>query len=332
MKNKLINTIKNFLKKSSILVKIKRNVSDTLSDKKIYSLIVLLIKKIKLENVFQSNFFKKYLFFHSDQQYFVVNNLNDFYVVPAKDPEISSNIFFNNDKRKSEIKSLRNFRKICTYVNRNINNFIDVGASIGNILIPAVSQNLFKKAIAFEPSEKNYSLCKINIILNNLSGLIQLQKCAVTNRDNEILDLEIHNFDVGDHRIRYKTYQGLLNEHLRKVEKVQSYSLDNLLNNIDCSNSGLWLNNQGSESQTISGGMNILKKNQMPIFLEFSPYYISNSDSFELLTNSFEDLNYSKVFDAYNLDFLGKPEKKFFLEKFKQLGIKTRAYRNFIII
>jgi len=58
--------------------------------------------------------------------------------------------------------------------------FIDVGANIGAYSILAASQ-IGCKTIAFEPSEKNYSILQENIHLNNLQEFI-----------------EIHNFALGE--------------------------------------------------------------------------------------------------------------------------------------
>ena len=58
--------------------------------------------------------------------------------------------------------------------------FIDVGANIGAYSILAASQ-IGCKTIAFEPSEKNYSILQANLHLNNLQEFI-----------------EIHNFALGE--------------------------------------------------------------------------------------------------------------------------------------
>ena len=56
--------------------------------------------------------------------------------------------------------------------------FIDVGANIGAYSILAASQ-IGCKTIAFEPSEKNYSILQANLHLNNLQEFIEIHNLAL---------------------------------------------------------------------------------------------------------------------------------------------------------
>ena len=61
---------------------------------------------------------------------------------------------------------------------RDNDHLIDIGANIGAYSILAASQ-IGCKTIAFEPSEKNYSILMSNIHLNNFQDIIETHNCAL---------------------------------------------------------------------------------------------------------------------------------------------------------
>ena len=67
---------------------------------------------------------------------------------------------------------------------RDNDHLIDIGANIGAYSILAASQ-IGCKTIAFEPSEKNYSILMSNIHLNNFQDIIETHNCALGEK-NEI--------------------------------------------------------------------------------------------------------------------------------------------------
>jgi len=92
---------------------------------------------------------------------------------------------------------------------------IDIGANIGQICIVAVARHYSKRAIAIEPEPQNCRLLRANIALNGLTETISVHEAACGMFDNETLNLELSEDNLGDHRIRLTDLPGRDNEDKR---------------------------------------------------------------------------------------------------------------------
>ena len=325
-KDPLEKTLKNKIKKIKFALSIKRYLFTFFN---FYKHFIKILNLIKINKLCRFGLINSFYYDLSVFKYYLTKNV-EYYLVTSKDPQISKAIVSNNNDRNLQIKRIENFKKICVKKNHKITNIIDVGASIGNVIIPAINRKIFERGIAYEPVKENFKLLKINTILNNLEDFIEINQYAIGDKDDLIVEIEISKYDVGDHRIRYGEYKGLFNEQLRQIDKVKSNTLDSLLKNVQMDTFAIWLNNQGSEAHTISGAKNILKKYKNPLFLEFSPYYIKNSNSFKLLKNTLIEVGYKNVFNCDNENKIGEVEEEFFDEEYSKLGEKGN-YTNYII-
>lgn len=161
---------------------------------------------------------------------------------------------------------------------------VDIGANIGIISIGMVNNNLFEKAIAFEPEPRNFSILQSNIKQNKLEKLFICEPYALSDTKGQV-QFELSDTNYGDHRVRRslileKDFPDLFNEYKRKVIKVESDSLDQLLKiipkNFTDEISMIWIDIQGYEGYAFKGGKNIFSKN-IPTVTEIWPYGIERA-------------------------------------------------------
>ena len=150
-------------------------------------------------------------------------NQKRIFILSSKDQQISNSIYLNTADRIKSLKMIENSRRFLDQLNKkNITQLIDVGASIGNVIITAISEKFYETGIAIEPSKEEFKILKANIILNNLENKIKLFNCALTNNESEFINFELDEKDIGDQRVFYKEYDGLWGERKRNIISVNN--------------------------------------------------------------------------------------------------------------
>ena len=173
---------------------------------------------------------------------------------------------------------------------------IDIGANIGTICIPAVKRRYFERALAFEPEPFNYSLLAANISINGLSTEVESYNLALGENEDEELSFELSETNYGDHRIRFSGERGLYGEDQRKVINIKSEPLDKIVNDIDPASTLIWMDTQGFEGYVLKGAQRTLAK-RPPLVIEFSPYHMRRSGSYQKLKQALCGVGYSMFFD-----------------------------------
>lgn len=180
--------------------------------------------------------------------------------------------------------------------------FVDIGANIGTHSIFALIQESFKRAIAFEPDIDNARLLAKNVGINRLSSKYEFHNIALTDQPGH-LELELSNFNFGDHRIkpRHPASVSFGEERERSTREIAATSLDSLYGELDLdwSNALIWMDTQGHEGPIFEGAKRFLASTCAPkaIVSEFWPYGIERSGSrnayFDFLISCFaiHDLN-----------------------------------------
>jgi len=162
--------------------------------------------------------------------------------------------------------------------------FVDIGANIGTHSIFALTQETFKKVIAFEPDICNARLLAKNVGINRLSSRYEFHPIALTDQPG-ILELELSNHNFGDHRIRPRIPASVSfgEEHERSTREISATSLDSLNDeiNLDWSNALIWMDTQGHEGPIFEGAKRFFLSPRFPkaIVAEFWPYGIERSGS-----------------------------------------------------
>jgi FkbM family methyltransferase len=181
---------------------------------------------------------------------------------------------------------------------------IDVGANIGTICISAVKSQLFRRAVAFEPEPNNFRLLRTNVVLNDLESIIELHNIALADEVG-LVDLELSDNNHGDHRIRKSkpTTGGRFKESSRKVISVEAELLDSFADLYSHENTMIWIDAQGSEGCILAGARKFIQR-RVPLCIEFSPYLLNRSGSYEALLAALVESPYETLID------LDEPTKK----------------------
>jgi FkbM family methyltransferase len=181
---------------------------------------------------------------------------------------------------------------------------IDVGANIGPICVIAVARSYSKRAIAIEPEPHNCRLLRANIALNGLTDAILVHESACGMFDNETLELELSEDNLGDHRIRPSDRPGHDNEDTRHKIQIPSNTLDTLCPIEPGENTLIWMDTQGYEGRVLAGAQNWLDAGT-PLVMEFDPYLMKRVNSFALMKTALA--NYVGFHDLWQNPYRFRP-------------------------
>lgn len=200
---------------------------------------------------------------------------------------------------------------------------VDVGGYLGMSSSAFLLENIFEKAIAFEPSPDNYHLLKINIRNNHLQNRLRAFNMALSDENSELL-FELSGKNFGDHRIRHGegVTEGHFDEAKRNVIRVPACRFDDfLVRNPDINQDEIrlvWMDIQGHEARFLRGAHSFFSSHSnVPVMMEFWPYAIKRSgiekDEFSELVSgmfnkfyAFEDSNFHKHDIADISDYFDK--------------------------
>ena len=129
----------------------------------------------------------------------------------------------------------------------------------------------------------------MNVVLNDLQNKIKIFDYALSDKDNEIIEMELAEDNSGDHRIKNKPQFNIHGEENRKTVKVNSKKFDSLFTNIDPKKDLVWIDTQGYEPIILSGSENLIKS-KTPIVIEFWPYALKRAGHWEKMMHIFSKL------------------------------------------
>jgi len=162
-----------------------------------------------------------------------------------------------------------------------VNIVIDVGGYIGMSSTGFLVNDLFSKALSFEPSPENFRLLEKNIHLNALEDKMRAYNIALSDEKGS-LEFELSEKNYGDNRVRESTSEGMYGEKNRSVIQIEANTFDAFLEeNSDINQNDiklLWMDIQGHEGRFIKGAKNFIKQHpEVPMAIEFWPYGIERS-------------------------------------------------------
>ena len=158
-------------------------------------------------------------------------------------------------------------------------NFIDIGANIGLVLVP-ISRLQGVRCFAFEADPANFRLLSDNLRQNAPDSQARLFNMAV-HSDEAMLDLELSDDNMGDHRIRGDSLLDLekYSESRRPVIRVEGKPLDSVLEADDLRGCVVVkVDTQGAEVNVFRGGSRVFGRANF-VIAEFSPYLILRAGS-----------------------------------------------------
>jgi len=150
---------------------------------------------------------------------------------------------------------------------------VDIGSNIGYYsLIAAKLAGNNGKVYAFEPEPNNYNLLVKNIKINNYANIIPIQKAVSNKRGNT--KLFIDKINLGNPSFS-KNNVPTPKEGFAEVEAI---TLDEFFENVvkDSKVDFIKMDTQGAEGLIVEGAGEVLKNNNLKIFMEFWPYGLKN--------------------------------------------------------
>jgi FkbM family methyltransferase len=223
---------------------------------------------------------------------------HELYVVNSADRIISQDIYVHGSFCFHEVEEALKLISAHRCVDLGDMTFIDVGANIGVSCIPVVSRGLCKTAIAIEPEPGNARLLRANVALNGLHDRIDILEVALSNQDG-LLDLELSEFNFGDHRISVPSTMSAFGENSRRKVQVEARRFDALLPDLAMDRCIAWMDIQGFEGLALEGATRITQ-NHVPLVVEFWPYGMQRAGTYEKLKQGVSD--YSQFFHLGQLD------------------------------
>ena len=163
--------------------------------------------------------------------------------------------------------------------------FCDIGANIGTTCVYFKKQiDPDVKILAFEPSEQNYRLLRVNALLNEIDeNDCMFVKKGVSDKTCSA-SFEYNPENPGG--------SSVVSEEASASDTVELVSLDDFFEKSELDPQMIkyiWIDVEGFEARLLAGAHSVLRQIEVPIFMEFIPQFYSETDGeFELLMRELE--------------------------------------------
>jgi FkbM family methyltransferase len=162
---------------------------------------------------------------------------------------------------------------------------VDVGANIGNWVVPMLVLHGAKRAVALEPEPDNLALLRLTLALNGLTERTDVVPVAASDREGEST-LELSASNAGDHRIRIGQTGGDTSaREERRTISVPVRRLDDVVLDLGIRAEDIalvWVDTQGHERHVLSGASKVLSAG-VPFVIEFWPSALRRAGALEEL-------------------------------------------------
>ena len=240
---------------------------------KIFSSI--LSKKIKSVNIILFNRLEKFVKFLHNKKYEISFEKNyEVLIIKLENKNIFFAGWWLGDISSSFIENVYNKLSIKDKI------IIDVGANIGDTAISFINSGA-KKVIGLEPFPINYKFFKENVIRNEFENQIEVLQGGCSSKSSEIFI---------DPNLSGLSYQM---ENKEKGEKINQFSLDELIEKYKITDGVIKMNCEGCEYDTIiNTPNNILNK--------FSQILIQYHNGPEELIEKLESVGFNVMYESYS--------------------------------
>lgn len=162
--------------------------------------------------------------------------------------------------------------------------FLDIGANIGSTFIYfKLKKTSNIKVLAFEPDSDNYTLAKVNAILNNVDRDVVIEKLGVGEGGGTAV-LYKHPENPGGNSI--------VNSPTSISESINMVSIDDYLESKNIEKDEItyiWIDTEGYEPFVLFGAKDLISSTDIPLFMEFNPQVYKQFDGvFERMVQMLE--------------------------------------------
>ena len=223
--------------------------------------------------------------------------------------------------KKCEFGDYHELNTIKKFSNKNKLLFLDCGCNYGFYSMYTASLSKYNVIVSIEASKNTSKEFLKNLKLNNFKNIIFY--------NNAISDLDNINISFNEGENDWESSQAHRSFKIKKVENIQTITIDTLLKPYDLNNYKLIikLDIEGNEMNAIQGALRAVK-NYSPIFIiEFSKYIFDHQHNIEYLNNFLKEFNYS----IYDLNKKKMTVKKIII-KLNQLKKRFKTIGNYYLI
>lgn len=239
-----------------------------------------------------------YFFFLDENLIFLVNIKDIKFYINTSDKVNSRKIFSN--LKFPQFEQLLRAHEVLISENIITEQLVDIGSHHGNIAIPAVSNRLFKSAIAVEPVHESYKVLCENILINKLDKDIKPLNLFLGTEENFT---EMYTFEnntaasiKADDADYFNNYAKTFNLKNSKKITVEQSTLDNILNN-NLDKTFIWSYCQGDDIKIINSSNKVMEF-KIPFSIPASSYLLKkNKINPELFFENLIKSNYRYLFD-----------------------------------
>lgn len=169
--------------------------------------------------------------------------------------------------------------------------FLDIGANIGTTSIyvkKVINHNL--RVFAIEADKKNYNMCRINCIVNNVEDIV-VDNIALGNKKGRA---KMFYFDMnpgGSYLVNDEVAYGygIALNTLDEYIKIHDIDVDKI--------SYIWMDTEGCEASIIQGGMSVFAGHRIPLLMEFNPDSYKAKGEWEVFAENIRKI-YKKFVDV----------------------------------
>jgi FkbM family methyltransferase len=175
--------------------------------------------------------------------------------------------------------------------------FVDIGANIGNVTIEMLSRVPRATAVAFEPDPVNLRLLRQNLAANQMADRAIVLPVALSDSDGSV-ELELSPDNFGDHRVRRDAGPGALSEEHRRTRPIPARRFDSLVARGEVSLARKVLTKldaQGHEGHILAGAPPLLAH---PMIVEFWPYGLDRAGGLDLFLEALSEYSTIAILDA----------------------------------
>ena len=199
--------------------------------------------------------------------------------------------------------------------------FIDCGCNYGFYSLYTASLSKINEIISIEASKNTLEELKKNLNLNNFKN-VKIFNNAVSNSVGENIEFHesINDWESSQTHSNFETISKLAINSVTIDSLLQEYFLDEYLVVIK-------LDIEGNEINAIKGALNVIKKSEPLIIIEFSKFTFENLDNIDYLKKFLIKYKYS-IFDKN----CNKKSVNEILEMLNTLNKKYKTVGNFYLI
>lgn len=151
----------------------------------------------------------------------------------------------------------------------SIGYFLDIGANIGTTCISFHKKiDTNTKIIAFEPVMKNFKMLKINALLNDIDDKTMISVNTAIGNSSGYVSMNYNEKNPGASSV--STINNKESEEIKistLSDCLKKHKIDSKLIKY------IWIDTEGFEYDVLRGAIDILCKNSIPVFMEFTPKF-----------------------------------------------------------